>query len=64
MEVFVDQQSLGIRKYLKAVGIKVRDDSEIRGTNDSRKSIPDEKVAEFVSSHPDVILVTKDKKFG
>ena len=64
LEVFVDQQSLGIRNYLEAVGIRVRDDSEIRGSNDTSKSVTDEQVSDFVSAHPDVILITKDKKFG
>jgi rRNA-processing protein FCF1 len=64
LEVFLDQQSLGIRKYLIAVGVRVRDDSEIRGNNDTSKSIPDEQVANFVSTHPGVILVTKDRRFG
>ncbi len=64
MEVFVDQQSLGIRKYLKAVGITVHNDSEIRGTNDTREGVPDDRVLEFVASHPDWILVTKDRKLG
>ena len=64
LEVFIDQQSLGIRNYLEAVGIKVRDDSEIRGSKDTSKSVTDEQVSDFVSAHPDVILITKDKKFG
>ncbi len=64
LEVFIDQQSLGIREYLKAVGIRVRDDSEIRGSNDTRKSVPDEQVLDFMSKHPDLILTTKDKGLG
>ena len=44
LEVFIDQQSLGIRNYLEAVGIKVRDDSEIRGSKDTSKSVSDEQV--------------------
>ena len=64
VEVFVDQQSLGIRKYLKAIGIEIRDDSVIRGTNDTSKGIPDDQVQEFITSHPGVVLITQDRKFA
>jgi len=46
---------------LEAVGLTVRDDSLIRGSNDTSKGIPDEQVREFVAAHPDVVLVTKDR---
>ena len=63
-EVFLDQQSLGLRRYLERVGVSVRDVTEILGNRDTRKSVSDEKVQEFVAAHPSVILVTKDKKLG
>lgn len=64
LEIFLDQQALGLRKYLEAVGLTVRDDSLIRGSNDTRKGIADEQVREFVVTQPDVILVTMDRKFA
>lgn len=64
VEVFLDQQSLGLRKYLEAVGVEVRTDAEIRGNNDTSKSVPDEKVQEYVEKRPGIILVTKDRKFA
>ncbi|MDV3277875.1 MAG: hypothetical protein LYZ69_05350 [Nitrososphaerales archaeon] len=64
VEVFLDQQALGLRAYLDRAGIKVRDVTEILGNRDTRKGVPDAKVQEFVADHPGVILVTKDKKFG
>jgi hypothetical protein len=63
LEIFLDQQALGLPKYLEAVGLTVRDDS-LRGSNDTGKGIPDEQVREFVAAHPDVILVTMDRKFA
>jgi rRNA-processing protein FCF1 len=64
VEIFLDTQILGVVKYLEAVGIKVKTDALIRGTNDTREPVPDDKIQEFVAAHPGVILVTKDKKFG
>ena len=63
-EIFLDQMALGLRRYLEAVGLTVRDDSLIRGSNDTSKGVPDEKVREFVAANPDVILVTMDRKFA
>lgn len=63
VEVFLDQQSLGLRKYLKAVGITVHDDSEIRGSKDTSKGVPDERVLEFLRARPDLVMVTKDKHY-
>ena len=64
VEVFIDQQSLGIRKYLNAMGLDIKDDSVIRGSNDTSKGIPDEQVQEFVTAHPDVTLLTQDRKLA
>ena len=64
VEVFLDQQALGLRVYLERAGLKVRDVTEILGNRDTRRGVPDEKVQEFVAEHPEVILVTKDRKFG
>jgi rRNA-processing protein FCF1 len=61
IEVFIDQQSLGLRKYLQAAGLRLHDDSEIRGSNKTSVGVPDEKVLEFLDVHPDLILVTKDR---
>lgn len=64
VEVFIDQQSLGIREYLRALGIEIKDDSIIRGSNDTSKGIPDKLVQEFITSHPDVVLITQDRRFA
>ena len=64
VEVFVDQQSLGIREHLRALGIEINDDSVIRGSNDTSKGISDEKVQEFIAAHPNVVLITQDRKFA
>ncbi len=61
VEVFLDQQSLGIKKQLVEVGFKVHDDSEIRGNNDTRIGISDESLLEFLSAHRDLHFVTKDR---
>lgn len=64
VEVFLDQQSLGLRKYLEAVGVRVRTDAEIRGSNDTRVPVSDDKVQEYVEKHPGIVLVSKDRKFA
>ena len=61
VEVFLDQQLLGIKKQLVEAGFKVHDDSEIRGNNDTRIGIPDEVLLEFLSAHRDLHFVTKDR---
>ena len=63
VEVFLDQQSLGLRKYLAAAGVIIHDDSEIRGSRHTSEGVPDEKVLEFLKAHPNLILVTQDKDY-
>jgi len=64
IDVFIDQQSLGLRKYLSAAGLSLHDDSEIRGSNKTSIGIADDKVLEFLTGRPELILVTKDRKLG
>ena len=64
VQLFLDAQSLGLRPYLERAGITVRDVTEILGSKDTSKSVQDKKIQEFVVSHPELTLVTKDKKFG
>jgi len=64
IQLFLDAQSLGLRPYLERASITVRDITEILGSKDTSKSVQDKKIQEFVVSHPELTLVTKDKKFG
>jgi len=64
VQLFLDAQSLGLRPYLERAGITVRDVTEILGSKDTSKSVQDKKIQEFVVSHPELTLVTKDKRFG
>jgi len=64
VQLFLDAQSLGLRPYLERAGITVRDVTEILGSKDTSKSVQDKKIQEFVVSHQELTLVTKDKKFG
>jgi rRNA-processing protein FCF1 len=64
VQLFLDAQSLGLRPYLKRAGITVRGVTEILGSKDTSKSVQDKRIQEFVVSHPELTLVTKDKKFG
>lgn len=61
VEVFVDQQLLGIKPKLEASGLIVLDDSEIRESNDTSKGIPDSAILEYLSSHRHLRLITKDR---
>ncbi|MGA2665061.1 MAG: hypothetical protein ABSF83_08970 [Nitrososphaerales archaeon] len=60
----MDAQSLGLRPYLERAGITVRDLTEILGSKDTSKSVQDKEIQEYIVSHPELILVTKDKQFG
>lgn len=64
MEVFLDVQSLGIKPRLIQAGIVVHDDSDIRGSSDTRIGVSDAQVLDYLMSHSDLHLITKDRTFA
>ena len=63
-ELFLDQQSLGLRPFLEGRSVIVRDITEILGHKDTRQGVADDKIIEFLLKNPRLILVTKDKGLG
>ena len=64
MNLFLDQQSLGLRPYLERLGLKIRDVKEILGHNDTRKGVPDDNILAHLVNEPSLTLVTKDRKLS
>ena len=63
-ELFLDQQSLGLRPFLEKKGVKVRDITEILGHKDTRQGVPDDAIVDYLNDKPSLILVTKDRGLG
>ncbi len=63
MKVFLDQQSLGLKKFLEAVGIEVVTDEVIRGSNDTSIGIDDKLLDEYLEANQNLVFVTKDKDY-
>ena len=63
-ELFLDQQSLGLRPFLEKKGVKVRDITEILGHKDTSQGVPDDAIIDYLNDKPSLILVTKDRGLG
>jgi len=63
IQLFLDQQSLGLRPFLEGRGYDIHDVTELLGHKDTREGIADDKILEFLTKNPSLILVTKDRKF-
>ncbi len=64
MDPFLDHQSLGLKRFLEGGGRVVRDVTEITGDPDTSKSIDDDIIAEYLKSHPNLLLITKDTRLA